>query len=174
MGKDKTPETDLELRGFFGFALRLWKDGAQLQRIRETLAISKADFAARAGISVQKLNAYERPGPVAGNFWLFCHDLRKVFIDPRLWNDPDYVDEFLEPDEDDQLKGGKESDRDNWFEWSGDKFKKFRRWAHRKYIEKLPDAERRKPRSKRQIKKWYDEWDRLGRPDANEIIEPIE
>jgi hypothetical protein len=70
----------------------------------------------------------------------------------------------LEADPRSIKKRGKKGERDNWYEWSGPKYSKFHRWAH---------EERRKQLSKPQIKKWFDEWDALGRPDANEIIEEL-
>lgn len=170
--RKKQPESaDADRAGFFSVATRIAKNGGQLRRIREHFGLSRQEFAKRANISLDKVARYERPGPVVGNFWLFCNDLQSFFIDPRLIHDWDYLDGLLDPDPHDMLKGGSIGERDNWYQYSGPKFAKFRRWAHRKYIEKMSDDERKKPRSKQEIERWHKQWVAENRPDANEIIE---
>lgn len=84
MAKKQPGESEKSLRGFFEFAIKIWEDGTRLKEIRKDLGLSKKAFAKKVGISVNKLDRYERPGQMAGNFWLFCHDLRHVDI-----RDPD-------------------------------------------------------------------------------------
>jgi transcriptional regulator with XRE-family HTH domain len=169
--KQATGDSESERRSVFELAQRLWKDGSQLRRVRESLGLTKTEFARRAKISVRKLNGYERDGPMAGNFWLFCRDLRSFGIDPRMLDDPDFLDTLLDPDPTDRLKGGDIGRRDKWYGYEGKEYEKFRRWAHRKYIEKMPEGERRRGATKEDVERWYKEWVKAGRPDANEILE---
>lgn len=169
MTKSVASDSDEDVRGFFDFAFWLWKDGTRLKAIREELGLTKKVFAEQAGISVRKLDGYERPGEMAGNLWLFCHDLRQLVIH--------YPDEWKKQRKakKDRMKGGGIGDRDNWYEWSGPKLRKFRRWAHRKYIEKMSDDERQQPRTRGEIEGWFKEWDKLKRKkqDAYEIVKPM-
>jgi hypothetical protein len=166
----------IDRRRFFEFALRLSKDGRLLRRIRERSGSSKTQVAKKAKIAVSKLTSYERPGPVRGNFWLFCHHLRSFNIDPRLIDDPDYLDQFLDPDKGDQMEGGKIRERDNRYEFGGEKDRRFRRWAHREKIEKMSDTERQKPLSRGKIRKWHKEFKKKSERKQNmyEIEEPLD
>ena len=117
----------------------------------------------------------ERYGIDSGNYWLFRVGLRQTVIDRTQWDDPDYWERFLE-DVDDQMKFGPIMRRDRWFEWSGDEFDPFRNWVHRERKPELPIDERRKPFTRPQIKKWWDDWDQL--PDQKKaqyvLQKPIE
>lgn len=120
---------------FESFASKIWDDEARRYWARDQLKVNLT------------------------NRWLFSSTLKEK-LDPRLWNDPDYCDQFLE-DLDDRLKGGSILDRDEWFEWSDDKYERFRRWVHRRKKPKLPVDQQNKPFTRPQIKKWFDEWDKL-------------
>lgn len=153
----KKQPTDLEkrARGVFRLAVKLWKDGAILKRIREDLGLSKMEFAWRAGISPRKLNSYERSGQLKGNFWLFCGHLEQIVIsDPNDW------EKYLE-DPNDHLRGDKRSKRDKRY----GKPDKFWRWAE---DAKKDEMSRRtgKDIPRDDVEIWHDEWKKLGKPDG--------
>lgn len=158
--------------GCFQLANTLAENGSLLKRLREKLGISKVEFASQAKISIQRLSAYERPGPIAGDFWSFCRDLSNISIDPRLGDAPEYLERFLKPDPQAPFKGGSKRRRDKWFEWSSKEFRPFRDWVHREKLKELPDGERGKPLTRPRIKQWWDEWEKLSRrkQSAYEVI----
>ncbi len=168
---DTTENDEKNRRRIFELAIKLWKDGARLHRVRESLGAKIEEWASRANINVDDLRAYEREGEIRGNFWMFCIHLQS-FIDPRLLDDPDRLEGLLGPDQSDKLRGGRITRRDKWYGYGGKKHEKFRRWAHRKYIEKLSDHEREKQRSREELDRLHREWENAGRPDAEEYLEP--
>ena len=169
--KESTDASEAGRLLIFQLAEKLVKNGEQLRRLREKLGATRTDWARFAGISTQQVTSYERSGPYSGNFWIFCKNLQSFGIDPGVLNDPDFLDGLPDLDPSDRLKGGKINERDRWYEFGGRKYEKFRRWAHRKHIEKRPREEREKPLSCPEIERWLDEWKRVGKPDANEVIE---
>ncbi len=167
MAKEKKHDagSDDDTLAFTRFALKLWNDGNQLRLIREKLGLSKTEFAKKAGITIQRLNGYERCGQMAGNFWLFCSDLQTVSLDPRFWDDPDHWAKFLHDDDD--LMGGP----DNRF----GKPKKFWRWAE---DEKKDEMSRRtgNPIARDDVEKWYKQWLDEDKPDGwgREMSKPLD
>jgi len=155
MAKKQSGESEKSLRGFFEFAIKLWKDGSRLKSIRKELALSKKAFANKADISVNTLNGYERLGQMAGNFWLFCSHLRHVVI-----RNPDDWEKYLE-DPDDPMHGGMRNKRDKRY----GKPKKFWRWAE---DEKKDEMSRRtgKEIPGDDVERWHKEWKKLGKPDG--------
>ncbi|HEV3261996.1 MAG TPA: helix-turn-helix transcriptional regulator [Gemmataceae bacterium] len=165
MAKKQPGKPETTLRGFFEFAIKLWKDGSRLKGIREKLGLSKKEFAKRAGISVQKLNGYERSGQMAGNFWLFCGHLEEVVI-----RDPDDWEKYLE-DPDDSMRGGKRNKRDKRY----GKPDKFWRWAEDAKKDEMSRRTGKEP-PRGDVEGWYKEWEKLGKPDGwgREESKPME
>ena len=124
-------------------AKKIWNDGQVLRRIREKQGLTREDLARTADIPLSRVAAYERRLGQCSNFWLLLHDLREFKIDYNLIDDDDYMDEVMDPKKDDKKNHGPKGKRDPWYGYPKGKFQ---RWAHRKYIEKLSDKEREKPR----------------------------
>jgi transcriptional regulator with XRE-family HTH domain len=155
MAKKQMDGPEKTRRGFFELASNLWQDGSRLKSIRTELGLSKMAFAREAGISIQKLNGYERSGQMAGNFWLFCSQLERVVI-----RDPDEWEKYLK-DPDDRLHGGNRNRREKRY----GKPDKFWRWAE---DEKKDEMSRRtgKEIPHDDVERWYKEWKARGRPDG--------
>lgn len=163
--KPKQPTVNDDFGSFFTFARKLWSNGDLLRAIREDMKLSKTEFAARMGITTAKLRGYERSGQMAGNFWLFCHDLQHTKIDPRHWDDPDYLDRFSYVPSDPM--GGPDNRHG--------KPDKFWRWAE---DAKKEEMSRRtgKPIPHDDVERWHKEWQDLGKPDGwgRQMSKPID
>jgi len=114
-------------------------------------------------------------GVKTGNFWLLCHDLEQKALDPRLWNEPEYWQDFLN-DPNSRFRGGGWKDRDRWYDYAGIEHAPFRNWVHKEKLKDRTDEERKKPLTKEEIEEFHNEWDQLsdGKKALYQIETPID